>query len=90
MFRACREIIGFLIPLQQLPQIKRASNSRRRKMLVTSFGALMIDNDNFEKNTTSIYVTNGVGSRFFSNFSTNVGLFCSKYGNEKKLEFGAE
>jgi hypothetical protein len=35
------------------------------------------------------YVTNGVGSRFFSNFNTNAGLFCSKIENENKREFGA-
>jgi hypothetical protein len=33
------------------------------KMFVAGFGALMIDSDNFEKNHTSLYVTNGVGSR---------------------------
>jgi hypothetical protein len=54
------------------------------------FRALMIDTDNFEKNSTSIYLTNGVGSRFFSNFNKNAGLFCSKIGNENKREFGAE
>jgi hypothetical protein len=43
-------------------------------MLVAGLGALMIDTDNFEKKITSIYVTNGVGSRFFSNFDTNAGL----------------
>jgi hypothetical protein len=57
---------------------------------MTSLGALMIDTDNFEKNITLIYVTNGVGSRFFSNFNTNVGLFCSKIGDENKREFGVE
>jgi hypothetical protein len=41
---------------------------------VAGLGASMIDTDNFEKNNTSIYVTNGVGSRFFSNFNTNAGL----------------
>jgi hypothetical protein len=60
------------------------------KMLVAGLGALMIDSDNFEKNNTSIYVTNGVGSRFFGNFNTNAGLLCSKIGNENKREFGAE
>jgi hypothetical protein len=59
-------------------------------MLLAGLGALMIDADNFEKNNKSIYVTNGVGSRFFSHFDTNVGLFCSKIGNENKREFGAE
>jgi hypothetical protein len=39
---------------------------------VAGLGASMIDTDNFEKNNTSIYVTNGVGSRFFSNFNTNM------------------
>jgi hypothetical protein len=58
-------------------------------MLVAGLGALMIDTDDFEKNNISIYVTNGVGSRFFSNFNTNAGLFCSKIANEKKREFGA-
>jgi hypothetical protein len=58
-------------------------------MLLTGLMALMIDTDNFEKNNTSIYVTNGVCSRFFSNFNTNAGLFCSKIGNENKREFGA-
>jgi hypothetical protein len=57
-------------------------------MLVAGLGVLMIDNDNFEKNNTSIYVTNSVGSRFLSNFNTNAGLFCSKIGNENKREFG--
>jgi hypothetical protein len=60
------------------------------KMLVAGLGALMIDSDNFEKNNTSIYVTNGVGSRFFGNFNTNAGPLCSKIGNENKREFGAE
>jgi hypothetical protein len=59
-------------------------------MLMAGLGALMIDTDHFEKNNTSIYVTNGVGSRFFSNFDTNIGLFCSKIGNGNKWEFGAE
>jgi hypothetical protein len=59
-------------------------------MLVAGLEALMIDTDNFEKNNTSIYVTNGVGSRFFSKFNTNVGLFCSKIANENKREFGTE
>jgi hypothetical protein len=59
-------------------------------MLVAGLGTLMIDADNFEKNNTLIYATNGVGSRFFSNFSTNAGLFCSKTGNENKREFGAQ
>jgi hypothetical protein len=59
-------------------------------MLGAGLGALMIDTNNFEKNNTSIYVTNGVGSRFFSNFNTNAGLFCSKIGDENKREFGAE
>ena len=57
---------------------------------MAGLGASMIDTDNFEKNNTSIYVTNGVGSRFFSNFNTNAGLFCSKTGNENKREFGAQ
>ena len=57
--------------------------------IVAGLGASMIDTDNFEKNNTSIYVTNGVGSRFFSNFNTNAGLFCSKIENENKREFGA-
>jgi hypothetical protein len=61
----------------------------RRKTIVAGLGASMIDTDNFEKNNTSIYVTNGVGSRFFSNFNTNAGLFCSKFENENKREFGA-
>jgi hypothetical protein len=39
-------------------------------MLMAGLGALMIDSDNFEKNCLSIYVTNGVGSRFFGNFNT--------------------
>jgi hypothetical protein len=56
---------------------------------VAGLGASMIDMDNFEKNNTSIYVTNSVGSRFFNNFNTNSGLFCSKIGNENKREFGA-
>jgi hypothetical protein len=34
---------------------------------VAGLGVLKIDNDNFEKNNTSIYVTNSVGSRFLSN-----------------------
>jgi hypothetical protein len=59
-------------------------------MLVAGLGALVIDTDNFEKDNTSIYVTNGVGSRFFSNLNTNAGLFCSKHGNENKRDFGAE
>jgi hypothetical protein len=59
-------------------------------MLVAGLGALMIDTDNFEKNNTSIYVTNGFGSRFFTNFNTNAGLFCNKIGDENKREFGAE
>jgi hypothetical protein len=59
-------------------------------MLVAGLGALMIDTDNFEKNNTSIYVTNGVSSRIFSNSNTNAGLFCSKIGNENKRKFGAE
>jgi hypothetical protein len=59
-------------------------------MLVAGLGALMIDTDNFEKNIKSIYVTNDVGSRFFSNFNTNAGLFCNKIGNENKRAFGAE
>jgi hypothetical protein len=50
-------------------------------MLVAGLGALMIDTDDFEKNNTNIYVTNSVGSQFFSNFNTNAGLFCSKIGN---------
>jgi hypothetical protein len=58
-------------------------------MLMAVLGALMIDTDNFEKNSTAICVTNGVGSRFFSNFNTNAGLFCSKIGSENKREFGA-
>jgi hypothetical protein len=62
----------------------------RRKMLVAGLGALMIDTDNFENNNTSIYVTDGVGSRFFSNFNTNARLFCSEIGNENKREFGAD
>jgi hypothetical protein len=57
--------------------------------IVADLGVSMIDTDNFEKNNTSIYVTNGVGSRFFSNFNTNAGLFCSKIENENKREFGA-
>jgi hypothetical protein len=57
--------------------------------IVAGLGVSMIDTDNFEKNNTSIYVTNGVGSRFFSNFNTNAGLFCSKIENENKREFGA-
>jgi hypothetical protein len=57
--------------------------------IVAGLGASMIDTDNFEKNNTSIYVTNGVGSRFFNNFNTNAGLFCSKSENENKREFGA-
>ena len=57
---------------------------------MAGLGASLIDTDNFEKNNTSIYVTNGVGSRFFSNFNTNAGFFCSKIGNENKREFGAE
>ena len=57
---------------------------------MAGLGASLIDTDNFEKNNTSIYVTNGVGSRFFSNFNTNAGLFCSKTGNENKREFVAE
>jgi hypothetical protein len=58
---------------------------------LAGLGASMIDTDNFEKNNTgtSIYVTNGVGSRFFSNFNTNAGLFCCKIENENKREFGA-
>jgi hypothetical protein len=56
---------------------------------VAGLGVSMIDTDNFEKNNTSIYVTNGVGSRLFSNFITNAGLFCSKIENENKREFGA-
>jgi hypothetical protein len=31
-------------------------------MLVAGLGVLMIDTDNFEKNNTSIYATNDVGS----------------------------
>jgi hypothetical protein len=31
-----------------------------------------------QQNNTSIYVTYGVGSRFFSNFNTNAELFYSK------------
>ena len=57
--------------------------------IVAGLGASMIDTDNFEKNNTSIYVTNGVGSRFFSNFNTNAGLLCSKIENENKREFVA-
>jgi hypothetical protein len=45
---------------------------------VAGLGALMI------------HVTNSVGSRFFSYFNTNAGLFCSKIGNENKRKFGAE
>jgi hypothetical protein len=37
------------------------------------------DSDNFEKNNTSIYVTNGVGSRFFGNFNTNAGSYAVKF-----------
>jgi hypothetical protein len=38
-------------------------------MLMAGLGASMIDTDNtFEKNNTSIYVTNGLGSRLFDNF----------------------
>jgi hypothetical protein len=48
------------------------------KMLVAGLGALIIDSDNFEKNNTSIYVTNGVGSRFFGNFNTNAGSYAVK------------
>jgi hypothetical protein len=59
-------------------------------MLVAGLGALMIDTDNFEKNNTSIYVTNGFGSRFLTNFNTNAGLFCNKIADENKWEFGAE
>jgi hypothetical protein len=59
-------------------------------MSVAGLGALMIETDNFEKNNTSLYVTNGVGSRFFSNFNTNAGFYCSEIGDEKKREFGAE
>jgi hypothetical protein len=57
-------------------------------MLMAGLGASMIDTDNFEKNNTSVYVTNGGGSRFFSNFNTNAGL-CSKIENQNKREFGA-
>jgi hypothetical protein len=56
--------------------------------IVAGLGASMIDTDNFEKNNTSIYVTNGVGSRFFTNFNTNARLFCSEIENENKREFG--
>jgi hypothetical protein len=59
-------------------------------MLVAGLGALMIGTDNFEKSNTSTYVTNGVGSRFVSNFNTNAGLSCSKIGDESKREFGAQ
>jgi hypothetical protein len=77
--------------LQQTVTIRRISSTFiSSKNLVAGLGALMIDTDNFEKNNTSIYVTNGVGSRFFSNFNTNAGLFCSKIGNENKREFGAD
>jgi hypothetical protein len=55
------------------------------KTIVAGLGASMIDTDNFEKKNTSIYVTNGAGSRFFSNFNTNAGLFCSKIENENSL-----
>jgi hypothetical protein len=44
------------------------------KMLVAGLGVLVVDSDNFEKNNTSIYVTNGVFRRFFGNFNTNAGL----------------
>jgi hypothetical protein len=76
---------------QQTVTIRRISVTfiLRRKTRVAGLGASMIDTDNFEKNNTSIYVTNGVGSRFFSNFNTNAGLFCSKIENENKREFGA-
>jgi hypothetical protein len=50
----------------------------------------MIDSDNFEKNTTSIYVANDVGSKILGNFNTKAGLLCSKIGNKSKREFGAE
>jgi hypothetical protein len=74
--------------LQQTFIIRRISLtfSSWNEDVLAGLGALMIDSDNFEKNNTSIYVTNGVVSRFFGNFNTNAGLLCRKIGNENKRE----
>jgi hypothetical protein len=84
----CNQVVCFSRPLLSDESVQHSFP--RRKMLVAGLGVLMIDNDNFEKNNTTIYVTNSVGSRFLNNFNTNAGLFCSKIGNENKREFGAD
>jgi hypothetical protein len=59
-------------------------------MLMADLRALMIDSDNFEKNVTSIYVTNGVGSRIFGNLILMRDPNAVKFGNENKQELSAE